>query len=59
MFEHGGNVIAAAKQDLIPTSQRLDLSTGINPHGWLVPPLPPDAWLSLPQYGSGSCMRFS
>lgn len=48
MLEHGGRLLAAARQYDIPADRWLDLSTGINPNGWPVPPLPPDCWQHLP-----------
>lgn len=48
MLEHGGNLLAAAKRYGIPVEKWLDLSTGINPNGWPVPPLPPEIWQHLP-----------
>ena len=37
---HGGNLHEAAERYGIPYAQWLDLSTGINPHGYPVPPVP-------------------
>ena len=48
---HGGNLHEAAKRYGIPYAQWLDLSTGINPHGYPVPPVPADAWRRLPDEG--------
>ncbi|WP_144145012.1 threonine-phosphate decarboxylase CobD [Paraburkholderia sp. BCC1884] len=45
---HGGNLHEAAERYGIPYAQWLDLSTGINPHGYPVPPIPADAWRRLP-----------
>lgn len=53
MHEHGGQVRAAAARYGIPVDQWLDLSTGINPHGWPVPPVPAAAWARLPQDDDG------
>jgi len=50
---HGGNLHEAAQRYGIPYAQWLDLSTGINPHGYPVPPLPADAWRRLPDEGDG------
>lgn len=50
---HGGNLHEAAKRYGIPYAQWLDLSTGINPHGYPVPPVPADAWRRLPDDGDG------
>lgn len=46
---HGGDLAAARK--LFPGAPEpfLDLSTGINPNPYLIAPLPPDAFTSLPQ----------
>ena len=40
MPEHGGDRLAAARRWGIPPDDWLDLSTGINPHPWPLPPLP-------------------
>jgi cobalamin biosynthetic protein CobC len=48
---HGGNLHEAASRYGIPYEQWLDLSTGINPHGYPVPPIPADAWRRLPDDG--------
>ncbi len=45
---HGGNLHEAARLYGIPYDRWLDLSTGINPHGYPVPPVPADAWRRLP-----------
>ncbi len=49
MLEHGGNLSYAAHHFGRPLHRWLDLSTGINPHGWPVPPIPPELWQRLPQ----------
>lgn len=49
MLEHGGRVRAAAQRYGIPANDWLDLSTGINPHGWQVPAVPQEIWQHLPQ----------
>ncbi|MET3447668.1 threonine-phosphate decarboxylase CobD [Ralstonia sp. 1138] len=46
---HGGNLAAARARYGEPAGGWLDLSTGINPHGYSIPPIPPDAWLRLPE----------
>ncbi|AJY28817.1 threonine-phosphate decarboxylase [Burkholderia thailandensis 34] len=46
---HGGNLHEAALRHGIPRDAWLDLSTGINPHGYPVPPAPADAWRRLPE----------
>jgi len=53
MLEHGGRLRRAALEYGIPLSDWLDLSTGINPHAWPVPPVPPEAWQRLPEEHDG------
>ncbi|MCL2344529.1 MAG: threonine-phosphate decarboxylase CobD [Desulfobulbus sp.] len=53
MLEHGGRLREAAARYDIPLAGWLDLSTGINPQGWPVPPLPPEVWQRLPEEGDG------
>ncbi|KAB0630720.1 threonine-phosphate decarboxylase, partial [Burkholderia territorii] len=48
---HGGNLHEAARRHGIPYDTWLDLSTGINPVGYPVPPVPADAWRRLPDDG--------
>ncbi|MBU9227006.1 threonine-phosphate decarboxylase CobD [Burkholderia multivorans] len=50
---HGGNLHEAARRYGIPYDAWLDLSTGINPLGYPVPPVPADAWRRLPDDGDG------
>ena len=47
MLEHGGNLREAAR--LYGRDDWIDLSTGINPHGYPAPALPADAWHRLPE----------
>ncbi len=53
MLEHGGRLRQAAERYGIPLGEWLDLSTGINPLGWPVPPLPAQAWSRLPEEEDG------
>jgi len=53
MLEHGGRLRRAAATFGIPFEAWLDLSTGINPRGWPVPPLPEQAWTRLPEAEDG------
>lgn len=53
MLEHGGQLRRAAAHYDRPLADWLDLSTGINPHGWPVPPLPAEVWQRLPEAGDG------
>ncbi len=50
---HGGALHAAARRYRIPLTQWLDLSTGINPHGWPVPDVPEQVWQRLPEDEDG------
>lgn len=53
MLEHGGALRTVAARYRIPLSDWLDLSTGINPQGWPVPPIPAIAWQRLPEPDDG------
>lgn len=53
LLEHGGALHAAAARYRIPLTDWLDLSTGINPQGWLVPTVPATAWGRLPESEDG------
>ena len=53
MLEHGGRLREAAAHYEIPLADWLDLSTGINPQGWPVPPLPASVWQRLPETDDG------
>jgi len=49
MLEHGGRVNRAALHYGIAEKHWLDLSTGVNPNGWLAPVVPQAVWQALPQ----------
>ncbi|MDC8759857.1 threonine-phosphate decarboxylase CobD [Janthinobacterium fluminis] len=49
MLEHGGNLRDAAARFGRAPEDWLDLSTGINPHGYRPPALAADAWHRLPE----------
>ncbi len=53
MLEHGGRLRRAAQRYGIDEASWLDLSSGINPHGWPVPAVPGEVWLRLPQEDDG------
>ncbi len=53
LVAHGGNLHEAAVRYGIAWDAWVDLSTGINPHGYPVPPVPPTAWRRLPDDGDG------
>lgn len=50
---HGGNLAEAVRQYGVARDAWLDLSTGINPHGYPVPPVEPEAWQHLPDDDDG------
>lgn len=52
-IRHGGNLLDAARRYGRPSADWIDLSTGINPHGYPVPALSPDCWQRLPQDDDG------
>ncbi len=53
MLEHGGALRTATDRYCIPLSDWLDVSTGINPQSWPVPPIPATVWQRLPETGDG------
>jgi len=53
MLEHGGRLLRAAREYGIAVEDWLDLSTGISPFAWPVPPLPASAWHRLPEDDDG------
>ena len=53
MLEHGGALRAAAIRYRIPLSNWLDVSTGINPRNWPVPPISATVWQRLPETEDG------
>lgn len=53
MIEHGGRLRRAAQQYGIALTDWLDLSTGINPHPYPVPPIPAETWQRLPEGDDG------
>ncbi|AIF47034.1 threonine-phosphate decarboxylase CobD [Dyella japonica] len=53
MLEHGGRLLRAAREYGIPPEDWLDLSTGISPLAWPVPPLPTSVWQRLPEDDDG------
>jgi cobalamin biosynthetic protein CobC len=46
---HGGNLVAARQLFPYAPQPLIDLSTGINPHSYPVPPLPPPLFARLPE----------
>ena len=53
MLEHGGRLRRAAQHYSVALDEWLDLSTGINPETWPVPPLAPCCWNRLPEDDDG------
>ncbi|MDD3329345.1 MAG: threonine-phosphate decarboxylase CobD [Zoogloea sp.] len=53
MLEHGGRLRQAARRYGIPLPDWVDLSTGINPLPYPVPPLAPEVWQRLPESDDG------
>lgn len=53
LLDHGGALRLAAQQYDIAPEHWLDLSTGINPHGWPVPTVPAAVWRRLPEMNDG------
>ena len=53
MLKHGGGVQQAALKYGLPADKWLDLSTGINPIGWVVPEISAAKWLRLPEDDDG------
>jgi len=53
MLEHGGNLDQAMAEYGHRRPDWLDLSTGINPHPFPVPPIPPARWHRLPEPDHG------
>lgn len=50
---HGGGIRQAAARYGVPEADWLDLSTGINPHGYPAGELPPAVWARLPEPDDG------
>lgn len=53
MLEHGGRLLRAAQMYGMAPDAWLDLSTGISPFAWPVPPIPASAWQRLPEDDDG------
>ncbi|GLO14003.1 threonine-phosphate decarboxylase [Pseudomonas putida] len=53
MLEHGGRLLRAVQQYGIPRAHWLDLSSGIAPWPFPIPPIPVDAWARLPETEDG------
>ena len=53
MLEHGGRLLRAARHYGLAPERWLDLSTGVNPEAWPVPPIPARAWHRLPEDDDG------
>ncbi|NIE77780.1 threonine-phosphate decarboxylase [Pantoea sp. Ap-967] len=53
MLEHGGRLLRAVQQYAIAREDWLDLSSGIAPWPYPIPPIPLDAWARLPEVEDG------
>ncbi|HEX5392373.1 MAG TPA: threonine-phosphate decarboxylase CobD [Rhodocyclaceae bacterium] len=53
MIEHGGKLRTASERWGIPLGDWLDLSTGIAPWSYPVPPIPAECWQRLPEEDDG------
>jgi len=53
LLDHGGRLNAAARRFGIPRADWLDLSTGIAPWPYPLPPVPQDVWQRLPEDDDG------
>ena len=53
MLTHGGKLRNAARRYGIPLNQWLDLSTGVNPRCYPIPPISTAAWNRLPEDDDG------
>lgn len=53
VIRHGGNLAEAIRRHGGSAEDWLDLSTGINPHGYPVPALPAACWQRLPEDDDG------
>ena len=53
MLEHGGRLLAAAHEYGIPARDWVDLSTGINPETYPIPPIDLCCWNRLPEDNDG------
>ncbi len=53
MLEHGGRLRKAAQHYGIDLADWLDLSTGLAPWPWAIPPIPERAWARLPETDDG------
>ena len=57
--DHGGGIDAAARRYGGARADWIDLSTGINPVPYPLPPLPPAAWTALPDHAAQSALTES
>jgi len=53
MLEHGGRLRGAVAKYGIDQTDWLDLSSGISPWSWPIPPIPAAAWARLPETEDG------
>jgi len=55
--DHGGGIDAACARWGGTRGDWLDLSTGINPRPYPIPPLPADAWTALPDHAAFAALE--
>jgi cobalamin biosynthetic protein CobC len=55
--DHGGGIDAACARWGGARGDWLDLSTGINPRPYPIPPLPADAWTALPDHAAHAALE--
>jgi cobalamin biosynthesis protein CobC len=53
LLEHGGRLARAVADSATRFEDWVDLSTGINPHGWPIPEIPASCWTRLPEDDDG------
>ncbi|MGB1310747.1 MAG: threonine-phosphate decarboxylase CobD [Leucothrix sp.] len=53
IHHHGGQLKLASARYNIPLENWIDLSTGINPNSYPLPPVPTDIWQRLPETNDG------
>ncbi|WP_235913740.1 threonine-phosphate decarboxylase CobD [Teichococcus coralli] len=56
-LEHGGRLAEARRHFVGAPEPFIDLSTGINPVSWPLPPWPPEAFTRLPEPGEEEALR--
>jgi len=55
--DHGGSIARAEARFGRPDLPWIDLSTGVNPNAYPIPPIPPEAWSRLPERAAEDRLR--